>query len=81
VIHNEGKVGVNKCVSAKETISGFNRHVKVVTYECNLTNENAKEIVEGWDIVMDGSDNPKTRYLVNDICMVLKKPLVSGSAV
>jgi adenylyltransferase and sulfurtransferase len=45
-----------------------------------LNRENAKEIVEGWDIVMDGSDNAATRYLINDICIIMKKPLVSGSA-
>lgn len=58
----------------------FNKNVEIVTYETNLTNQNAKDIVKDWDIVMDGSDNAKTRYLINDICMILKKPLVSGSA-
>lgn len=58
----------------------FNRHVEVVTYETHLTPQNAREIVQDWDIVMDGSDNAKARYLINDICMILKKPLVSGSA-
>ena len=51
-----------------------------MTYETHLTNSNAEEIVKDWDIVMDGSDNAKARYLINDICMILKKPLVSGSA-
>ena len=78
VIHTEANIGKNKTVSAKEAI--FN-NIKVVTYETRLTRENAKEIVEGWDIVMDGSDNPATRYLINDICIILKKPLVSGSAI
>jgi adenylyltransferase/sulfurtransferase len=47
-----------------------------------LDRENAQEIVGGskWDVVMDGSDNPKTRYLVNDICVINNIPLVSGSA-
>lgn len=58
----------------------FNRHIDVVTYETHLTPENALEIVKDWDIVMDGSDNAKARYLINDACMILKKPLVSGSA-
>lgn len=81
VIHTEANIGKNKTVSAKEAIFNFNHHIKVVTYETRLTRENAKEIVEGWDIVMDGSDNPATRYLINDICIILKKPLVSGSAI
>jgi molybdopterin/thiamine biosynthesis adenylyltransferase len=81
VIHTEANIGKNKTISAKEAIFNFNHHIKVVTYETRLTKDNAKEIVEGWDIVMDGSDNPATRYLINDICMILKKPLVSGSAI
>jgi molybdopterin/thiamine biosynthesis adenylyltransferase len=80
VIHTEKNIGKLKTASAKETILAFNHHINVHTYETRLTRENAKEIVEGWDIVMDGSDNAATRYLINDICMILKKPLVSGSA-
>ncbi len=52
----------------------------MITFETRLNKDNAREIVEAWDIVMDGSDNAATRYLINDICMILKKPLVSGSA-
>ena len=80
VIHTEKNIGKLKVLSAKETILAFNRHVHVVTFETRLTKENAQEIVSDWDIVMDGSDNAATRYLINDICMILKKPLVSGSA-
>lgn len=80
VIHNERNIGKQKTLSAKETILAFNHHVKVLTFETRLTKQNAKEIIEGWDIVMDGSDNAATRYLINDICMILKIPLVSGSA-
>jgi len=80
VIHTEKNIGKLKVHSAKETILAFNRHVNVVTFETRLTRENAREIVADWDIVMDGSDNAATRYLINDICMILKKPLVSGSA-
>ena len=80
VIHTEKNIGKNKTISAKEAIFNFNHHIKVVTYETRLNNQNAREIVDGWDIVMDGSDNAATRYLINDICMILKKPLVSGSA-
>ena len=80
VIHTEKNIGKNKTVSAKEAILNFNHHIKVITYETRLNNSNAKEIVDGWDVVMDGSDNAATRYLINDICMILRKPLVSGSA-
>jgi adenylyltransferase/sulfurtransferase len=80
VIHTEKNIGKNKTISAKEQIFAFNHHVKIVTFETRLTKENASEIVESWDVVMDGSDNAATRYLINDICIILKKPLVSGSA-
>jgi len=84
VIHNEERVGMNKCQSAKITISKFNKHTKVICYETRLSAENATEIVgsqeHNWDIVMDGSDNAATRYLINDVCCIFKKPLVSGSA-
>ncbi|CDW73808.1 molybdenum cofactor synthesis protein 3 [Stylonychia lemnae] len=80
IIHTEDRVGINKTLSAKQQIAMFNRHIDVVTYQTHLTPENAREIVQDWDIVMDGSDNAKARYLINDICMILKKPLVSGSA-
>lgn len=80
VIHTEKNIGKNKTISAKESMLNFNHNINVVTYETRLNKENAKEIVEGWDIVMDGSDNAATRYLINDICMILRKPLVSGSA-
>lgn len=80
VIHTEKNIGKFKTISAKESILNFNHHIKVVTYETRLNRENAEEIVKEWDIIMDGCDNAATRYLINDICMILKKPLVSGSA-
>ena len=81
VIHTEDRVGMAKTESAKQTISSFNRHTKVITFEVRLTNENASRIIGGdWDIVMDGSDNASTRYLINDACVLHNKPLVSGSA-
>ena len=84
VIHTEARVGVNKTRSAKKTISEFNRFTNVVTFETRLNSENAAEIIgseeHAWDIVMDGSDNAGTRYLINDACVIFKKPLVSGSA-
>lgn len=84
VIHTEDRVGMNKTQSAKIQISQFNRHTSVVCFEVRLTNKNAQEIVGSkewdWDVVMDGSDNASTRYLINDICCINNKPLVSGSA-
>ena len=83
VIHTEDRVGVNKTLSAKTTIGQFNKYTKVVTYEERITTENAFRIFGGdvkWDLVMDGTDNAATRYLINDVCVLLKLPLVSGSA-
>ena len=81
VIHKANNVGVNKSESAKQTIEEFNKWVKVITIKERLTNMNAEDIVKDYDLVIDACDNAPTRYLINDICMILKKPLVSGSAV
>lgn len=72
---------MNKTESAALTISTFNEFCQVKCYKEHLTPQNAATIIsDGWDIIMDGSDNAKTRYLINDTCMILHKPLVSGSA-
>jgi molybdopterin/thiamine biosynthesis adenylyltransferase len=78
----ESRVGMPKVQSAKEQISQFNRHTKIITFQTRFTQENAAEILaaQDWDVVMDGSDNAPTRYLINDACCVAKKILVSGSA-
>jgi len=82
VIHKESTVGHPKVLSAKQTISEFNRHVNVVTYQENFTPYNALRIIsEGWEIIMDASDNAPTRYLVSDAAVIAKIPLVSGSAI
>ena len=81
VIHTEDRLGMSKVESAKFALSSFNRHTKVLTFNERLTTENASSIIGGdWDLVMDGSDNAATRYLINDACVLFKKPLVSGSA-
>jgi adenylyltransferase/sulfurtransferase len=79
VIHNTRAVGRPKLASAKEYILSINPHVQVDTYETRFTSENAFEIAAGYDIVIDGTDNFPTRYLVNDVCVLLEKPNVYGS--
>lgn len=79
VIHGTSDVGRPKVDSAKETIQDINPTVQVDTYKTKLTAENAMEILKGYDLVMDGTDNFPTRYLVNDACVLLKKPNVYGS--
>ena len=79
ILHSTGDVGRLKLESAKERIAAVNPHVHVETYQTRLTSENALEILKGYDVVVDGTDNFPTRYLVNDACVLLKKPNVYGS--
>ena len=72
-------VGRPKVQSAAERIKDINPHVKVDIYEEALTSENALDIVARYDVVVDGTDNFPTRYLVNDACVILGKPNVYGS--
>lgn len=79
VIHGEDWVGKSKVESAKERIKTINSSVDVVPYEVRLTSENALDIMRDYDIVVDGTDNFATRFLVNDACVLLGKPNVYGS--
>ncbi len=79
IIHATDRIGAPKVESAKATLAGINPHVVVVTHQARLTAENAKDIVSGYDIVADGSDNFSTRYLTADICAGLKVPLVTAA--
>ena len=79
VIHSTSMVGRPKLESAKAFIAGLNPHVRVDTYEAMITSENALEIIEPYDVVIDGTDNFPTRYLVNDACVILGKPNIYGS--
>jgi molybdopterin/thiamine biosynthesis adenylyltransferase/rhodanese-related sulfurtransferase/molybdopterin converting factor small subunit len=79
IVHTEKDVGRKKTDSAAEKIRMINSSVKVVKYEERLTSENALSIIKDYDIVIDGTDNFPTRYLVNDACVLLGKPNVYGS--
>src|SRR5438270_10338851 len=79
VIHFTGDVGRPKLESAKEKIAAMNPFVNVKTFETRLTSENALKIFEGFDIIVDGTDNFPTRFLVNDACVFTGKPNVYGS--
>ncbi len=78
ILHSTYDVGRPKTESAKDAISLINPDVKVVTYQERLTPQNAMEIFQGYDIVLDGSDNFPTKYLVNDACYFTGKPNVYG---
>ena len=79
LIHGTKDIGRPKIESARESISDINPHVTVETHETALTSENALEIIAGYDLVIDGTDNFPTRYLVNDACVISGKPNVYGS--
>jgi molybdopterin/thiamine biosynthesis adenylyltransferase/rhodanese-related sulfurtransferase len=79
IIHGTSDVGRPKMESARDQITDINPNVRVETYEEALTSENALDIFRDFDIVVDGTDNFPTRYLVNDACVLLDKPNVYGS--
>jgi molybdopterin/thiamine biosynthesis adenylyltransferase/rhodanese-related sulfurtransferase/molybdopterin converting factor small subunit len=79
VIHGTKDVGRKKLDSAADRMHDINPHVQLDKYEVALTSENALQIAAGYDMIIDGTDNFPTRYLVNDTCVLLKKPNVYGS--
>lgn len=79
VIHTSDRVGQPKVESAARTIAAINPDVRVRAYPTVLTSENALAIIREYDLVVNGCDNFPTRYLVNDACVLLKKPLVDAS--
>ena len=79
VLHHTGDVGRPKVQSAIDNIKSYNPDVNVVVHETRLESDNAMEIIDQYDLVINGADNFATRYLVNDACYLLNKPLVDGS--
>ena len=79
IVHGTSSVGRSKLESARARIHDLNPHVQVETHETRLTSANALDILDGYDIVVDGTDNFATRYLTNDACVLLGKPNVYGS--
>ena len=79
VVHGTAAVGTSKLDSARARLGDLNPHVQVETIETRLTAANALEHLKGWDVVLDGSDNFPTRYLVNDACVLLGLPTVYGA--
>ena len=79
IIHGQSDIGKSKAQSAKEKILEINPFVNVITHEIRLDVDNVMSIFSQYDIIVDGTDNFATRYLVNDACVLLKKPYVWGS--
>lgn len=76
VVHDTDKVSFDKTTSAKDRLQHINPHVEVIEHKTRIDADNAIDVISGYDIVADGSDNFETRYLVNDACYFAKKPLV-----
>lgn len=79
IIHNERSIGVSKVESAEQFVENLNQQVSFTGYKMKIEAANAEELISAYDIIVDGSDNFVTRYLVNDTCVKLGKPLVYGS--
>ncbi|MGZ8868567.1 MAG: HesA/MoeB/ThiF family protein, partial [Thermoanaerobaculia bacterium] len=79
ILYGTSDVGRPKLEAARERLNDLNPEVAIETHETRLTSENALEILARYDVVIDGTDNFATRYLVNDACKMLGKPNVYGS--
>jgi len=79
ILHDTNNVGMAKTESAARALNRLNPHTRVVTHEMRLTTDNAVDILTSYDMVVDGSDNFETRYLLADTCETLKIPLVTAA--
>ena len=79
IIHGVSDIGRPKAESARDSIAEINPYVRVIVHEDALDNDNVMELFAGYDLIVDGTDNFATRYLVNDACVLLGKPYVWGS--
>jgi len=79
ILHTNDRVGERKVESARKTLNALNPDVKVIPINERLSSENVMRIIKDYDIVINGCDNFPTRYLINDACVMAKKPLVDGS--
>ncbi|MBI4125735.1 MAG: molybdopterin-synthase adenylyltransferase MoeB [Deltaproteobacteria bacterium] len=79
ILHTHDRVGKMKVESAKQTLLALNPHIQIETDPVRLSSQNVEAIFKPYDVIVDGSDNFPTRYLVNDACVLLRKPNVHGS--
>ncbi len=79
ILHTDARVGASKVASARQALEALNPAVRMVGYETRLSSANVEQILAGYDVVVDGSDNFPTRYLVNDACVKLGIPDVHGA--
>src|SRR4029079_9591400 len=79
VLYSVNDIGFSKAERAAEILRQLNPGIKIIPYNERLTTQNALTLLDEFDIIMDGSDNFATRYMINDACVLLKKPLVYGA--
>ena len=79
IIHGQSDIGRPKALSARDSIKEVNPYITVVVHDEALTTDNVMQIFSGYDLIVDGTDNFATRYMVNDACVLLNKPYVWGS--
>jgi len=79
IIHGQSDIGKSKAESARNSVKEINPYVNVIIHETRIDNSNVMEIFSQYDLIVDGTDNFATRYLVNDACVLLNKPYVWGS--
>jgi len=78
VLHASSRIGISKAESAKFMLTSINPKININTYIENLSKENAKEIIDNYDLVISAVDNIQTRYLINDSCYFMKKPVIEA---
>lgn len=79
VLYNMNDIGILKAKVAADKLKQLNNEINIISYNARLTNKNALDIIEEYDIVVDGTDNFSSRYLINDACVFLNIPLVYGA--
>src|SRR6266508_3813412 len=79
ILHGTSDVGRSKLESAKDRLRDLNPHIEIDTYETTVSSDNALDLFKPYDVILDGTDNFPTRYLVNDACVILGKPNAYGS--
>lgn len=79
ILYAENQVGAYKSTIAKINLENLNPNINIQSFEEKLTLKNAKDIISNFDLVVDGTDNFTTRYIINDTCVLLNKPLIYGS--
>ena len=81
VIHNVNNIGMNKALSAKKFVNLLNPNIKVIALNESFTNKNGLKLSENYDIIIDYCDTPKTRFLYNDIAVLLNKSVISATVI